>query len=107
MLSAIYNFREKKIGPETYTLSGHSVFYKNAKGEIFHTYGAFARGDEQFMGIFGFFDVLPKRREEYGPAHSIPDWQRFTISMKAMVRPRVAGGRTCEKEPASALDIRS
>jgi predicted dithiol-disulfide oxidoreductase (DUF899 family) len=28
----IYNFREKKIGPETFTLSGHSVFYKNAQG---------------------------------------------------------------------------
>jgi predicted dithiol-disulfide oxidoreductase (DUF899 family) len=72
----IYNFREKKIGPETYTLSGHSVFYKNAKGEIFHTYGAFARGDEQFMGIFKFLDVLPKGREEYGPAHSLPDWAK-------------------------------
>jgi predicted dithiol-disulfide oxidoreductase (DUF899 family) len=72
----IYNFREKKIGPETYTLSGHSVFYKNAKGEVFHTYGAFGRGDEQFMGIFGFFDVLPKGREEYGPYHSIPDWAK-------------------------------
>ena len=72
----IYNFREKKIGPETYTLSGHSVFYKNAKGEIFQTYGAFGRGDEQFMGIFGFFDVLPKGREEYGPYHSIPDWAK-------------------------------
>jgi predicted dithiol-disulfide oxidoreductase (DUF899 family) len=72
----IYNLREKKIGPETYTLSGHSVFYKNAKDEIFHTYSAFGRGDEQFMGIFGFFDVLPKGREEYGPAHSLPDWAK-------------------------------
>lgn len=72
----IYNFREKKIGPQTYTLSGHSVFYKNAKGEIFHTYGAFGRGDEQFMGIFRFFDVLPKGREEYGPHHSLPDWAK-------------------------------
>ena len=62
--------------PETYTLSGHSVFYKNAKGEIFHTYGAFARGDEQFMGIYRFLDVLPKGREEYGPAHSLPDWAK-------------------------------
>jgi predicted dithiol-disulfide oxidoreductase (DUF899 family) len=73
---AIYNFREEKIGPETYTLSGHSVFYKNAKGEIFHTYGAFARGDEQFMGIFRYLDVLPKGREEYGPTHSLPDWAK-------------------------------
>jgi predicted dithiol-disulfide oxidoreductase (DUF899 family) len=52
------------------------VFYKNAKGEIFHTYGAFGRGDEQLMGIFRFFDVLPKGREEYGPHHSLPDWAK-------------------------------
>src|SRR5580698_1309923 len=48
----IYNFHEKGIGPETYTLSGHSVFYKNAKGEIFRSYGAFGRGSEQFMGVY-------------------------------------------------------
>ena len=73
---ATYNFREQKIGPETYTLSGHSVFYKNAKGEIFRTYGTFGRGDEQFMGIYRFFDVLPKGREEYGPMHGLPDWAK-------------------------------
>ncbi len=72
----IYNFHEKKIGPETYTLSGHSVFYKNAKGEIFRTYGAFGRGSEQFMAIYRFFDVLPKGREEYGPTHALPDWAK-------------------------------
>jgi predicted dithiol-disulfide oxidoreductase (DUF899 family) len=72
----IYNFHEKGIGPETYTLSGHSVFYKNAKGEIFRSYGAFGRGSEQFMGVYGFFDVLPKGREEYGPAHALPDWAK-------------------------------
>lgn len=71
-----YNFREKKIGPETYTLSGHSVFYKNAKGEIFRTYGTFGRGSEQFMGVYGFFDVLPKGREECGPTHALPDWAK-------------------------------
>lgn len=72
----IYNFRERKIEPQTYTLSGHSVFYKNAKGDIFHTYGTFGRGSEQFMGIYGYFDVLPKGREEYGPYHSLPDWAK-------------------------------
>jgi predicted dithiol-disulfide oxidoreductase (DUF899 family) len=40
------------------------VFYKNAKGEIFCTYGTFGRGSEQFMGIYGFLDVLPKGRDE-------------------------------------------
>jgi predicted dithiol-disulfide oxidoreductase (DUF899 family) len=72
----IYNFRERKIGPETFTLSGHSVFYKNKKEEIFHTYGTFDRGSEQFMGVYGYFDVLPKGREEYGPTHSLPDWAK-------------------------------
>ena len=74
---AIYNFRETKIGPQTYTLSGNSVFYKNAKGEIFHTYGTFGRGGEQFLGVYGYFDVLPKGREEYGPHHSLPDWAKL------------------------------
>ena len=72
----IYNFRERKIGPQTFTLSGHSVFYKNAKGEIFHTYGTFGRGSEQSTGIYGYFDVLPKGREEYGPNHALPDWAK-------------------------------
>ena len=103
----IYNFREKKIGPETYTLSGHSVFYKNAKGEIFHTYGAFGRGDEQFMGIFGFFDVLPKGREEYGPAHSIPDWAKVHDQYEGDGKHESCGRRTYEKGSASDLDIRS
>jgi predicted dithiol-disulfide oxidoreductase (DUF899 family) len=69
-----YNFREKKIGPETFTLSGHSVFYKNAQGEIFRTYGTFGRGSEQFMGIYGFFDVLPKGREEF--VQGLVDWAK-------------------------------
>jgi len=74
--TTIYNFRERNIGPQTYTLSGHRVCYKNAKGEIFHTYGTFGRDSEQFMGIYSYFDVLPKGREEYGPTHGLPDWAK-------------------------------
>lgn len=72
---AIYNFEE--FDPEGMAdLSGNSVFYKNEKGEIFHTYGTFGRGGEQFLGIYAYFDVLPKGREEYGPRHSLPDWAK-------------------------------
>src|ERR1700744_746942 len=88
----IYNFREKKIGPQTYTLSGYSVFYKTSSGEIFHTYGAFGRGDEQFMGIFRFFDVLPKGREEYGPNHSLPDWAKVRTQYESNEESRTACG---------------
>jgi predicted dithiol-disulfide oxidoreductase (DUF899 family) len=73
--SAIYNFTAFNPGSTT-DLSGDSVFYKNANGEIFHTYGTFGRGGEQFLGIYAFFDVLPKGREEYGPTHALPDWAK-------------------------------
>ena len=73
---AIYNFHE--FAPkDTEDLSGNSVFFKNEQGEIFHTYSTFGRGGEQFLGIYGFFDVLPKGREENGPTYSLPDWAAF------------------------------
>lgn len=81
---AIYNFRE--FDPEDMTdLSGNSVFYKNERGEVFHTYGTFGRGGEQFLGIFAYFDVLPKSREEYGPRHSLPDWAKIRTEYDAAV----------------------
>jgi predicted dithiol-disulfide oxidoreductase (DUF899 family) len=74
--TAVYNYRPfESAGTED--LSGNSVFYKNPRGEVFHTYSTFGRGGEQFLGIYGFFDVLPKGREEYGPSHSLPDWAGF------------------------------
>lgn len=73
---AIYNFHEFDPN-ESEDLSGNSVFFKNELGEIFHTYSTFGRGGEQFLGIYGFFDVLPKGREENGPTHALPDWADF------------------------------
>lgn len=75
---AFYNFRE--FDPQgNADLSGNSVFYKDASGAIFHAYGAFGRGCEQFLGIYGILDVLPKGREEYGPTRSLPDWASFKV----------------------------
>lgn len=73
---AVYNFRE--FDPkDSEDLSGNSVFYKDEGGQVFHTYSTFGRGGEQFLGIYGFFDHLPKGREENGPTHSLPDWASF------------------------------
>ena len=76
---ARYNFEETDPGVED--LSGASVFYRNEAGEIFHTYSAFGRGDEQFLGTYGFLDVMPKGRNEKAkpgrlgaPARHV--WQR-------------------------------
>jgi predicted dithiol-disulfide oxidoreductase (DUF899 family) len=74
---ALYNFQqapEWAAGLED--LSGDSVFYKDDSGEIFHTYSTYGRGGEQFLGIYGYLDVMPKGRNENGPYHSLADWAR-------------------------------
>jgi predicted dithiol-disulfide oxidoreductase (DUF899 family) len=67
---AFYNF-----APETDTGESHgmSVFYKNEKGEIFHTYSCYARGGEEVLGTFMFMDLTPKGRNE----ESTMNWVRF------------------------------
>jgi predicted dithiol-disulfide oxidoreductase (DUF899 family) len=74
---AVYNFQQ---APEwaagLLDLSGDSVFYKDEKGQIFHTYSTYGRGGEQFLGIYGYLDVMPKGRNENGPYHSLADWAR-------------------------------
>src|SRR5580765_2069881 len=72
--TATYNYKQGNPGMED--LSGDSVFYKNGKGVIFHTYSVFGRGAEMFLGIYAFFDVMPKGRNEQGPYHSLTDWAR-------------------------------
>jgi predicted dithiol-disulfide oxidoreductase (DUF899 family) len=69
---AFYNFRH--TDPGLADLSGDSVFFKDKKGTIFHTYSTFGRGGEEFLGAYRFLDVMPKGRDENGPYHSLADW---------------------------------
>jgi predicted dithiol-disulfide oxidoreductase (DUF899 family) len=60
--TAFYNFDEEaSIGDE---MPGHSVFYRNEAGEIFHTYSLYARGGEPFIGTYTHLDITPKGRNE-------------------------------------------
>lgn len=45
-------------------LPGLSVFYKNAEGEVFHTYSTYARGLDIFLNVYNLLDVVPKGRDE-------------------------------------------
>jgi predicted dithiol-disulfide oxidoreductase (DUF899 family) len=60
---AMYNY-----APETDTGESHgiSVFYKNEKGEIFHTYSCYARGGEDMLTTFMLMDLTPMGRNEEG-----------------------------------------
>jgi predicted dithiol-disulfide oxidoreductase (DUF899 family) len=70
---AEYNYR--KLDFEIEDLSGFSIFYKNAAGEIFHTYAVFARGDEILTTAYMYIDLLPKGRDE-GGLESPSSWWR-------------------------------
>jgi predicted dithiol-disulfide oxidoreductase (DUF899 family) len=71
-----YNYQEVEVHPAMIDLSGESVFVKDEDGRVYHTYSAYARGGEQFLGIYAYLDATPKGRAENGPYHSLPDWVR-------------------------------
>jgi predicted dithiol-disulfide oxidoreductase (DUF899 family) len=47
-------------------LPGISVFYKNERGEVFHTYSCYERGIDMVNGAYQFLDLAPKGRDEDG-----------------------------------------
>jgi predicted dithiol-disulfide oxidoreductase (DUF899 family) len=57
-------------------MSGLSVFYQDAKGDIFHTYSTYARGAEEVIGTYMYLDITPKGRNETGPSFDLTDWVR-------------------------------
>lgn len=57
-----YNFTDRPHSIRE--LPGLSVFFKNERGEIFHTYSSFARGLEDFLTAYRFIDITPKGRDE-------------------------------------------
>jgi predicted dithiol-disulfide oxidoreductase (DUF899 family) len=67
-----YEMTEVSIGE----LPGASIFYKNADGTVFHTYSAYARGDEALIGTYNYLDLMPRGRNETGPGGNLTDWVR-------------------------------
>jgi predicted dithiol-disulfide oxidoreductase (DUF899 family) len=54
---------------------GASVFYKDPRGEVFHTYSAYARGLDLLLGTYNYLDLTPKGRDEDGLAFTM-SWIR-------------------------------
>jgi predicted dithiol-disulfide oxidoreductase (DUF899 family) len=68
-----YNYESSKpIGEER---PGASVFYKNGRGEIFHTYSTYERGLDMLIATYNYIDLTPKGRDEDGLSHPM-DWLR-------------------------------
>ena len=47
-------------------IAGMSVFSKNERGEVFHTYSCHGRGIDMVNGAYQFLDLAPKDRDEDG-----------------------------------------
>jgi predicted dithiol-disulfide oxidoreductase (DUF899 family) len=99
-----YNYTEMEFPSEEGP--GLSVFYKDANGEIFHTYSSFARGLDIFVGAYNFLDHVPKGRDEEGLAHSMA-WVRhhdkygqgyFVDPTQPYVEPAKVAGSCCSAE---------
>lgn len=60
-----YNYMEQR--PFSGEAPGISVFYKDPRGNVFHTYSCYARGLDMLNGAYHYLDLLPKGRDEQGP----------------------------------------
>jgi predicted dithiol-disulfide oxidoreductase (DUF899 family) len=59
-----YNYDMQKFPSEE--RPGASAFYKNAAGEVFHTYSTYARGLDILVPAYNWLDLAPKGRDEEG-----------------------------------------
>lgn len=54
---------------------GVSAFYRDDRGQVFHTYSTYGRDVELMMGAYELIDIAPKGRDEASLAHGM-DWVR-------------------------------
>ena len=59
-----YNFKRQFFPSEEGP--GVSVFYKDEKGDVYHTYSTYGRGAEPMMGVYNYLDLTPRGRHEEG-----------------------------------------
>jgi predicted dithiol-disulfide oxidoreductase (DUF899 family) len=71
---AFHNYKMQEV--EIEEMSGLSVFYKNAAGNVFHTYSTYGRGAEELVSAYVCLDLTPKGRNETGPGFNLGDWVR-------------------------------
>lgn len=68
---AFFNYTFQNPGP--LDREGHSVFYRDERGDVFHTYSCYVRGNEPFNIHYHYLDIVPKGRDENGRG---PFWVR-------------------------------
>jgi predicted dithiol-disulfide oxidoreductase (DUF899 family) len=66
---------QSPLNPQGAEREGVSVFFKDSRGRVFHTYSAYARGIDMLNVAYHYLDLVPKGRDEAG--HDFPQfWVR-------------------------------
>ena len=68
---ALYNYTMRD--PQAPDREGHSIFYKDQNGAVFHTYSCYDRGNDKLNLHYHYLDLVPKGRDEGGRG---PYWVR-------------------------------
>jgi len=68
-----YNYKTQSFPSDE--APGLSVFARDQRGEVFHTYSAYGRGLDILVGTYNMLDLVPKGRDENGLKHSMA-WVR-------------------------------
>ncbi|HJT23324.1 MAG TPA: thioredoxin family protein [bacterium] len=71
---AMYNFR--MIDPFSDELHGVSCFYKDSKGDVYHTYSTYSRGVDMLNNAYMYLDLTAKGRDEDWSRDFASDWVR-------------------------------
>lgn len=74
-----YNYGKRKMKIDE--LHGVSAFYKDKKGDIYHTYSSYARGIDLLNTTYNFLDLTAKGRDEN--PDSTQDWVRYHDKYKS------------------------
>jgi predicted dithiol-disulfide oxidoreductase (DUF899 family) len=61
---AFFNYTMRD--PRAREREGHSVFYKDESGALFHTYSCYDRGNDKLNIHYHYLDIVPKGRDEGG-----------------------------------------
>ena len=61
---ALYNFEVRD--PKAREREGHSIFYKDDAGAIYHTYSCYDRGNDKLNIHYHYLDLVPNGRDEGG-----------------------------------------
>jgi predicted dithiol-disulfide oxidoreductase (DUF899 family) len=92
--ASVYNFNRKPYPIRE--LPGLSVFARDPRGDIYHTYSVFGRGLEDFLTAYRYIDLTPKGRDEEDGSGM--DWLRHhdrydgsTFVHPWMERPGITG----------------